>query len=98
MSFNSFLVVAKNEVQIPLKHETTVGRAAENTLQIPEHTVSKHHACITRLDNDHCYVTDLDSINGTFVNGAHIAAGAKVKLEHNDTLQFGRSIVKKIGR
>ena len=52
----------------------TVGRVADNTFEIPEASVSSHHAELTLRGND-LHVKDLDSTNGTFINGERITEG-----------------------
>src|SRR2546422_8236201 len=51
--------------------KTTVGRVADNTFEIPEASVSSHHAELTLRGND-VLVKDLGSTNGTFINGEKI--------------------------
>jgi hypothetical protein len=53
---------------------TTVGRLPDNALQIPEASVSSHHCEIQMRGND-LFVRDLDSTNGTFINGEKIKEG-----------------------
>ena len=53
---------------------TTVGRVAENAFEIPEASVSSHHAEL-RLRGSELIVKDLGSTNGTFVNGERITEG-----------------------
>ena len=55
-----------------LKSETTtVGRVPDNAFQIAEPSVSSHH-CEIRLQGKEVSVRDLDSTNGTFINGERI--------------------------
>jgi phosphatidylserine/phosphatidylglycerophosphate/cardiolipin synthase-like enzyme len=58
---------------------TTLGRAEENDIVISEALVSRHHAKIT-LDQSSCTITDLESGNGTYVNGEPIQRSAVLKL------------------
>jgi pSer/pThr/pTyr-binding forkhead associated (FHA) protein len=53
---------------------TTVGRLPDNALQIPEASVSSHHAEIQLRGSD-LFVKDLGSTNGTFINGEKINEG-----------------------
>lgn len=53
---------------------TTVGRLPDNALQIPEASVSSHHCEVQMRGND-LFVRDLDSTNGTFINGEKIKEG-----------------------
>jgi pSer/pThr/pTyr-binding forkhead associated (FHA) protein len=52
--------------------KTTVGRVADNTFEIPEQSVSSHH-CEILLRGGDVIVHDLDSTNGTFINGEKIS-------------------------
>jgi len=58
---------------------TSLGRAEENNIVISEALVSRHHATIT-LDQSGCTITDLESGNGTYVNGERIQKSAILKL------------------
>src|SRR5688500_11143661 len=63
----------------------TLGRLPDNTIQIDDASVSSHHAQLTLEAGDYV-LTDLDSTNGTRVNGATHTAG---KLQDGDQVQFG---------
>jgi pSer/pThr/pTyr-binding forkhead associated (FHA) protein len=58
--------------------KTTVGRVDDNTFQIAESSVSSHHCEILRRGAD-IIVHDLNSTNGTFINGAQITGEAPLK-------------------
>src|ERR1051325_3803289 len=51
--------------------KTTVGRVEDNMFQIAEGSVSSHHCEILLQGND-VVVKDLNSTNGTFINGQQI--------------------------
>jgi len=51
--------------------KTTVGRVEDNAFQIPETSVSSHHAEIVLRGSD-VVVKDLNSTNGTFINGEKV--------------------------
>lgn len=53
---------------------TTVGRVEDNSFQIPEASVSSHH-CEVLLKGTEVRVKDLNSTNGTFINGDRITEG-----------------------
>ena len=51
--------------------KTTVGRVSDNAFEIPEASVSSHHAEIHLRGHD-VLVKDLNSTNGTFINGEKV--------------------------
>ena len=55
--------------------KTTVGRLDDNAFQIPEQSVSSHHCEVVQRGND-IVVRDLNSTNGTFINGEQITEAA----------------------
>ena len=65
--------------------KTTVGRVSDNAFEIPEASVSSHHAEILLRGND-IVIRDLDSTNGTFINGEKITEAV---LKPGQTLRFG---------
>lgn len=70
-------------------HSFTVGRHAENSLSIPNPTVSGCHAEIVRVE-DKLFVRDLESTNGTLLNGRRLQAIAE--LCNEDILHFGNAM------
>jgi pSer/pThr/pTyr-binding forkhead associated (FHA) protein len=55
--------------------KTTVGRVEDNTFQIAEPSVSSHH-CEVLLHGNDVVIKDLNSTNGTFINGEKISESA----------------------
>ncbi len=51
--------------------KTTIGRVEDNLFQVPEPSVSSHHCEVLRRGNDFV-VKDLNSTNGTYINGQKI--------------------------
>ena len=51
--------------------KTTIGRVDDNTFQIAEASVSSHH-CEVLLRGNEVVVRDLNSTNGTYINGEKI--------------------------
>lgn len=70
-------------------NEISVGRASYNDITIADYVISKKQAIIT-IFYDKYFITDLDSTNGTTVNGVRIKPGEKVELERNAVIAFGR--------
>ncbi len=65
---------------------TTVGRVEDNTFQIAEPSVSSHHCEILLKGND-VVVKDLNSTNGTFINGERVT---EALLKPGQTLRLGQ--------
>jgi serine phosphatase RsbU (regulator of sigma subunit)/pSer/pThr/pTyr-binding forkhead associated (FHA) protein len=72
--------------RIRLRLRTTVGRAEDNDLFFPDSLLSRHHAEFQQRDGA-CYVLDLDSANGTYVNDVRVH-GEQV-LHEGDTVTVG---------
>ena len=67
----------------------TIGRSADNDVHISDTTVSSHHAKIfTYLDAS--YIEDLQSSNGTFINGKRIE---KHTLKPGDVVKLGHHVL-----
>jgi len=61
-----------NDKRIDLKHdETTIGRLSSNLIPINDPTISKYHASIHHLQSKF-YLVDLNTVNGTFLNGTKL--------------------------
>jgi pSer/pThr/pTyr-binding forkhead associated (FHA) protein len=79
------LVKVTNQREIPIKADMVVGRQAECDLQLTEGHASRKHARFSFVENA-VWLEDLNSANGTFVNGTKI--NGKVKLAPGDRLRF----------
>jgi signal transduction histidine kinase/ActR/RegA family two-component response regulator len=66
--------------------ETVLGRHSDATIQVTTEDVSRHHARITRGADGDYVVEDLESDNGTWVNGTRVLQQV---LRFGDTLQLG---------
>ncbi len=51
----------------------TIGKAPDNDYVVSHPQVSRHHARLVSDKQDHWFLEDLESSNGTFVNGLQIA-------------------------
>ncbi|MCA9076269.1 MAG: FHA domain-containing protein [Planctomycetaceae bacterium] len=67
----------------------SLGRGPQNTIRILDTEVSRNHAEIL-FENEHWTLHDLDSSNGSFVNGQSIRSHM---LKTGDQLQIGRTIL-----
>ncbi|HTD66194.1 MAG TPA: FHA domain-containing protein [Candidatus Limnocylindria bacterium] len=66
--------------------KTTIGRVEDNTFQIPDPSVSSHH-CEVLLKGSDIVIRDLDSTNGTFINGQQIT---EATLKPSQILRLGQ--------
>lgn len=66
---------------------TTIGRVEDNAFQIAEASVSSHHAEVV-VKGDNVLIRDLNSTNGTFINGQQITTESPLK--PGQTLRFGQ--------
>jgi len=82
-----FLKKVTGGAETPIKGEVTIGRGETNMLRLTEGNPSRHHATITLRDNV-VWVKDRNSTNGTFVNGARLAAEKEMRLAANDKIRF----------
>ena len=67
-----------------------IGRTSEATIVIEDDGLSRKHARFLRMQRQY-FVEDLESTNGTFVNG--VATTEPVRLDDGDTVQLGSGTV-----
>ena len=75
---------------LPLTTSLLVGRKSHCNLMIEDSTVSTTHLCIQR-DGQGLTVTDMNSTNGTKLNGASLQGEAP--LNSGDTLEIGHTLL-----
>jgi hypothetical protein len=101
-------VVSSGEILSLVGRENfTLGRAVEGQAVIPDVDlatreaydmgVSRLHAEI-RMLKDGIFLADLDSVNGTMVNGHKLEPQSPLPLRHGDILQLGRMRLQLIAR
>lgn len=77
-----------------LGEETIIGREdddfslPENSINLPDTRVSRHHARIFQRDG-HFYLEDTQSTNGTFLNTFRLSPGAPCLLHEGSNVQVG---------
>ena len=90
------LITDKNiTLNVPEKDDVLIGRAHRNALVdidlgpygAAEVGVSRDHARLTRKDNGEWLIDDLESLNGTFVNGEKVEAGYPIALKNGDVVR-----------
>src|SRR5438876_11152448 len=92
MNTVTFLVlegVDKGRVFRDLPIPVTIGREEGNTLRLNDERVSRFHAKV-QLDGDDYILTDLESTNGTRVNGTSVQIR---RLRVGDRVGVGRSLL-----
>jgi pSer/pThr/pTyr-binding forkhead associated (FHA) protein len=77
--------------EVPVEKELiTIGRKPDNDIEIDNLAVSGHHARIFKME-DWFLVEDLNSLNGTFVNGKMIQESP---LQNGDETLMGKHVLK----
>jgi pSer/pThr/pTyr-binding forkhead associated (FHA) protein len=74
---------------LPEEGLVTIGRTAEADLILAEDMISRRHATV-RISHEGCTLTDLNSTNGTYVNGERIA---RINLNPGDRILIGSSLL-----
>ncbi len=73
-----------------LRAINTLGRHPDQTVQILDRVVSKEH-CLVNYGENHYWLQDMGSRNGTYVNGIQIRG--KTRLRDGDTITLGSTRV-----
>ncbi|HEY0766140.1 MAG TPA: sigma 54-interacting transcriptional regulator [Pyrinomonadaceae bacterium] len=68
--------------------EVSIGREPANGIRVDDDSVSRRH-CVFRRENGSFRVVDLESYNGTFVNGVPVREQA---LNHGDQIAVGKVV------
>lgn len=80
-------VLEPERTPIPLRGVTfRLGRNADNDIRLEDNSVSRHHAQIHRGPDGAYVVSDLNSLNGVFVNGRQVQSS---QLKEGDKLEIG---------
>ncbi|HYH84466.1 MAG TPA: sigma 54-interacting transcriptional regulator [Pyrinomonadaceae bacterium] len=69
------------------EEDVSVGRESSNLVSIPDSLLSRRH-CLVRREGAGHKLVDLDSLNGTFVNGKPVRERL---LEHGDRISIGET-------
>lgn len=77
----------KVQEQYYLSNNTTIGRDDSNDIVIKDNFISKSHAQIIK-DEDLYFLEDLDSANGTYLNGQQIFDA--IELKDKDMIDIGQ--------
>ncbi len=80
----------KQDLCVPISELTTIGRDADNGVQLPHPQVSAHHALL-RHTGEGWRIWDRDSRNGVFVNGTKVEDAT---LKDGDEISVGPYILR----
>jgi two-component system cell cycle response regulator len=72
--------------------EMTIGRDVTADICLADQGISRKHATVSK--GDRVVLTDLKSVNGTYVNDKRVAAGESVVLVKEDMIRLGNFILK----
>ena len=81
----AFQIGSMRKSVYPLLGPTTIGRDADNTITIPDPTISRNHAKLS-FQKGYWAVEDLQSANGIMVNGSRVE---RLILKSGDTFHLG---------
>jgi len=83
--------VATNEFALT-KTQVTLGRNDDNDIVLDDPLMSGHHALVIASDDGRTLLLqDLNSTNGTRVNGNEVR---NTPLQHGDAIQIGRCVLR----
>lgn len=77
-----------NVRKITVRHDIVIGRGSDCNLRLSSPQVSRRH-CFLRVSRDGVTVTDLDSSNGTWVQGRRIPSGVRQDVGDGQQLSLG---------
>lgn len=77
-----------NIKKVTVRHDIVIGRGAECNLRLSAPQVSRRH-CFLRIGSGGAFVSDLDSSNGTTVNGDKLTSGKRYPLKNGAILTIG---------
>src|SRR3989442_1706334 len=66
--------------------QVSIGRESASSVSLNHNSVSRRH-CLIKREGDEFVICDLESFNGTFVNGVPVK---EQTLEHADQIKIGR--------
>lgn len=76
---------------IPIRSDLSIGRKDNNSIILSDQHVSGNHAKII-VRNNGLFLEDLNSTNGTYLNGKKISN--RIKLSNKDEIQIGTAVFK----
>ena len=77
-----------NVRRVTVRHDIVIGRGSDCNLRLSAPQVSRRH-CFLRVGREGVSVTDLDSSNGTYIDGQRIKPGKRYELIGGSALAVG---------
>ena len=77
---------------VPVEPVINLGRAADSTLLLDDDYASARHAQLVQKDASTWVITDLQSTNGTYVNGKLVTEPTKVTV--GDVVRIGKTLMR----
>lgn len=71
-----------------VENNISVGRSTGNSIALETTTISRYHFSLTH-DGQKTFITDMESANGSFVDGVRLAANAPHPLDGGEEIQIG---------
>ncbi len=88
----TILTKEHSSIIFPLqKGKSTIGRNLKNSIILNDEHVSTYHAAVT-INDDACWIEDLNSRNGVYVNGKKISE--ETRLLNDSLIKIGSTILK----
>jgi len=89
-----YIVSGKYEhLSLGLKDQITyIGRSPENDIQIGDNYVSRRHLELNKKGGKY-FIKDLNSANGTFLNGKKIGSQVARRVKEGDTIVIGMTLI-----
>ena len=88
---DEIITIDQQDPPVPLKNVCVLGRKRTVDVVIDDQRVSREHAMI-RKEGTHYMLFDLDSANGTILNGVQVAR--PTRLHDGDQIEIGGSCIK----
>ncbi len=71
-----------------VENNVSLGRSTGNTIVLDTSTISRYHLTITH-DGENVFITDLESVNGTFIDGVKLTGNEPRPVYGGEEIQIG---------
>lgn len=77
------------ETHLLTQATVSIGRSSGNAIVLDTDTVSRYHFSLN-YDGSRMFITDLESVNGTYVDGVRLPSNEAVELHGGEEIQIGQ--------